>query len=166
MTNVDRIRAARAMLRAVTPLSGDCGRRCGGACCKPDEAGNGGMLLFPGEAALYRPAPPWARLEASDVAVMDRPLVMLTCQGECPRDERPLACRIFPLTPLVDARGEVRVALDVRAWPICPLMAHGMGLSRAFAAACLDAMRLVCQDAEALAYARVLTRLQDAYRMV
>ena len=63
MTAKDTVRAAREMLEKVTPLKGDCGRVCGAACCRPDETGRGGMLLFPGEEALYAPWPDWARLE-------------------------------------------------------------------------------------------------------
>ena len=42
---------ARALLSNLTPLKSDCGRLCGGACCQGDDAT--GMLLFPGEEALY-----------------------------------------------------------------------------------------------------------------
>ena len=40
------------IIGALTPLAGDCGALCGAACCQPDEDGQGGMFLFPGERAL------------------------------------------------------------------------------------------------------------------
>ena len=57
MNRIEALLAARAVLEDVTPLKGDCGRVCGGACCEPDEDGKGGMLLFPGEETLYDPLP-------------------------------------------------------------------------------------------------------------
>ena len=54
MTETEALLAARALLADVTPLRTDCGRCCGAACCAPDEDGQGGMLLFPGEEALFR----------------------------------------------------------------------------------------------------------------
>ena len=60
MTRRDGLEAlltARALTAEVTPLKTDCGRACGGLCCQPDETGRGGMLLFPGEAALYLDKP-------------------------------------------------------------------------------------------------------------
>ncbi len=46
---------AREILRDVTPLPADCGMYCGAACCASPEEGadETGMLLFPGEEALY-----------------------------------------------------------------------------------------------------------------
>lgn len=51
------LRTAREIMCNITPLRFDCGRLCGAACCAPDEEGDGGMLLFPGEEALYEPLP-------------------------------------------------------------------------------------------------------------
>lgn len=157
MTQLDRIRAARALLEDSTPLKADCGRRCGGACCKPDADGQGGMLLFPGEEALYAPAPAWATVAESAFVVCERPLFLLTCDGACRRADRPLSCRVFPLTPLA-REGTVVAALDVRAWPICPLMEHGMaGLSPAFRKAAGDAFTLLWEDSACRAYMEALT---------
>jgi len=164
MYQIDRIRAARALLEAKTPLKGDCGTRCAAACCQPDEDGQGGMLLFPGEAALYTPCPDFAVLTESPVSLSGQPLIFFTCKGSCPRDNRPLACRIFPLTP-VSTDGGVSVTLDVRAWPVCPLMAHGMaGLSRDFIAAAQTAAAILWEDTENRAYIEWLTQQQAAFR--
>ncbi len=50
----DALFAARSLLEEVTPLKSDCGRICGAACCASLEGEETGMLLFPGEEALYR----------------------------------------------------------------------------------------------------------------
>ncbi len=138
---------AREALRDITPLKGDCGRRCGAACCHADDDGKGGMLLYPGEEALYGEHTPWARLtQSGDIALGERPLWLLTCDGSCDRENRPLACRIFPLVPVAEGEG-VAVRLDVRAWPVCPLMEHGMeGLQRRFVEAAQAAAELLWQD--------------------
>ena len=57
MEVLEAVLEARRLLECVTPLKTDCGRACGGACCQPDEDGQGGMLLFPGEEALYADLP-------------------------------------------------------------------------------------------------------------
>ena len=154
MFGTERILAAREALETLTPLRGDCGRTCGAACCRPDEDGNGGMLLFPGEETLYSPCPDWARLTPS----ADFPgQYLFTCDSRCDRAMRPLACRIFPLTPRVRA-GEITVEPDVRAWPVCPLMACGLnGLSAAFVKAVREAMESLAQDEACLAYMKKLS---------
>ncbi|MDR0928464.1 MAG: hypothetical protein LBM74_01980 [Oscillospiraceae bacterium] len=157
MTASQRILAARALLQEITPLKTDCGKRCGAACCQPDADGQGGMLLFPGEEALYDPAPDWATITESPIVIAGKPLLFLTCEGQCPRGERPLACRIFPLTPAIQD-GEPTVRLDIRAWPVCPLMPHGVhGLSQPFVAAAQTATALLCEEAAARAYIQWLT---------
>ena len=83
----DTVLRARALIGERTPLRSDCGQLCGAACCQPDEDGQGGMYLFPGEEALLPGA-------GGDFAPI------YTCDGRCAREERPLACRIFPITPL------------------------------------------------------------------
>lgn len=53
MSSLSAVLSARAALSDLTPLLTDCGRLCGFACCKGDE--QTGMLLFPGEEALFAP---------------------------------------------------------------------------------------------------------------
>ena len=165
MTAKDTVRAAREMLEKVTPLKGDCGRVCGAACCRPDETGRGGMLLFPGEEALYALWPDWARLEeAGDFSVDGRAPKLLVCRGECPRAERPLACRLFPLTPVAREEG-AGVDMDVRAWAVCPLMEHGRrGLNPAFVRAAEEAARLLWEEPACRRFLRALTAHLEAWR--
>ena len=106
--------AARLLLRDLTPLKGDCGRLCGAACCSPLEGEETGMLLFPGEDTEYQGKPGW-KLKTTRFGEY-----LLICSGECPRDDRPLSCRIFPLLPVLCDSG-VRVEKDLRARTVCPL---------------------------------------------
>ncbi len=125
---------ARALTEAVTPLRTDCGRVCGGACCQPDETGRGGMLLFPGEEALYRERPGYT---VTADPTPGAPGLLLTCSGACRREERPLSCRIFPLLP-VERSGRIAVVRDRRGFEVCPLLPSGLG---AFQPAFIEAVR-------------------------
>lgn len=126
MTETEALLAARALLADVTPLRTDCGRCCGAACCAPDEDGQGGMLLFPGEEALFRGRAGF-RIVANDAVFPGGRLLL--CNGTCDRAERPLACRMFPLLP----HREKGAVMDRRGWAVCPLMSCGKrGLSAAF----------------------------------
>lgn len=121
--------AARELLKCVTPLRQDCGRLCGGACCQSDEDGQGGMLLFPGEEALYATLPDGYSLSKDDSVLPGA--LLLTCDGTCHRAERPLSCRLFPLLPT-----RTGTRLDRRAWAVCPLMEWGKaGLAQEFISA-------------------------------
>ena len=94
MTCSTALTAARALLSDVTPLKSDCGRLCGGACCQPSTEETQGMLLFPGEEALYAGLDGYRVLDCAEGK-------LLVCAGRCRREERPLSCRIFPLLPLL-----------------------------------------------------------------
>lgn len=132
------IEEARGLLREVTPLKMNCGRLCGGACCEADESGENGMLLFPGEEALYeRPIAdfPFRLIDDETLVPGGKRLV---CEGRCPRGERPLACRLFPLRVRVED-GRAVPELDPRAWCVCPIPEQG-GL-RAMSGAFIEAVR-------------------------
>lgn len=98
------------ILGDLTPLTADCGRLCGGACCKGDE--KTGMRLFPFEQTTL------TVVETEDGGRL------AVCDGTCDRDERPLSCRIFPFFPTVDEKGRVFVQLDYRAARLCPMVSH------------------------------------------
>lgn len=126
------------------------------------------MLLFPGEEALYRPLP-------QGFAISQGPKPgqrLLTCQGSCRREDRPLACRVFPLMFVADDQGQPSIALDPRAWPVCPLMPEGLdGLSAEFVQAARQAAGVLWEDPrqqafvkaqqqDALAYTRAIPELE------
>ena len=123
MNRIEALLAARALLENVTPLKGDCGRICGGACCEPDEDGQGGMLLFPGEEGLYDPLP--EGFTVTPAPEMPGAL-LITCSGRCQRKDRPLSCRLFPLLPK-EKDGAVRAVRD-RHFNKLAILAHAKEL--------------------------------------
>ena len=105
---------AYKIMDSLTPLKGDCGLLCGSICCKGDE--NTGMRLFPHEEST---------LDIKNTECGGR---LAVCNGKCDREERPLACRIFPLTPYINSDGKLEIITDPRARAICPL-ANGLDLA-------------------------------------
>ena len=106
-----------------TPISSDCGRICGKACCKGDDCG---MYLFPGEKKVFELLEaPWAEIQNSEFTYIHegkaKKVPILFCNGKCDRFQRPLACRIFPLTPYLDTNGKLKIIIDPRAKSVCPL---------------------------------------------
>ena len=143
---------AREKLKSVTPLKKDCGRVCGAACCRSPEGEETGMLLFPGEEELYAGKDGWT---IRDTAAGP----MVICPGECDREERPLACRMFPLLPLTGADGEIRAVTDLRAKAVCPLARQGRSaMDPAFTEAVREAGRLLAGEEEQAAF---LSRLKE-----
>jgi hypothetical protein len=150
----DALEKARALLENVTPLKTDCGKVCGGRCCRPLEAEETGMLLFPGEEELYRGKAGW-KLRETPAGVL------AVCTGSCERGERPLSCRIFPLLPVI-RDGAVKVAADQRARAVCPLLKQGIrGMDPAFTEAVREAGRTLAEDAAQRAFLGRLTEEQD-----
>lgn len=116
-------RSVRRILKDFVPLRFDCGRLCGSACCKPGPE-LPGMYLFPGEEALYAGL---AGFTVSSALLPGYgPAALLSCDGSCHRDERPLACRFFPLAPKVEG-DRVYARPDPRGRAICPLCRQGAG---------------------------------------
>ncbi len=165
------LEAARGALETLTPLKRDCGRLCGGACCQPDETGENGMLLFPFEDSYYaKPIEGFAFHLADDNALFQGGK-RLVCEGACPREHRPLACRLFPLRIRVetDETGERTRAvaeLDPRAWCVCPLLEQGgmRALSQDFVAAVEVAGNALCQNVYMLEALHNEQRLLDEMR--
>lgn len=154
----DVIRRACGIIGALTPMASDCGALCGAACCGTDEDGQGGVHLFPGEAALLRDAE-WGRIVPATLAPM------LVCEGPCDRERRPLGCRIFPLTPVRGRDGRWTVRMDARARAMCPLSRSGLkGLDPAFVRAVRDALRLIAEDPEGDAFLEKWAALEAEYR--
>lgn len=150
----DALRKAREMLETVTPLKTDCGRVCGARCCRSLEGEETGMLLFPGEEACYAGKPGWKLWKTSAGT-------LLVCPGDCARAERPLACRIFPLLPVI-RNGEVKVAADQRARAVCPLLKQGIrGMDPAFAETVREAGKILTEDAAQRTFIERMTEEQD-----
>ena len=140
-----------------TPMHFDCGRLCAAACCAPDEDGQGGVYLFPGEFA--------EDFDWGDT-VRDSFGDMLVCREACDRDYRPFACRIFPLTPYLGKAGEWQVRMDARARPVCPMVKYGLrGLDPEFVRRVREALRLLASDPEYEAFLRRWQALEERYRI-
>lgn len=106
-----------------TPIKADCGKLCGKKCCKGEDCG---MYLFPGEEKVFGLLKPsWAKIEKSDFCYnfggKSKKVPILFCDGNCDRYQRPLACRIFPLTPYINKDGKEEIIVDPRAKALCPL---------------------------------------------
>ncbi len=163
MDKLEAVLRAREALDHVTPLHGDCGRICGAACCAGDESGKGGMLLLPGEEALYASLPPGYSLIRDDSVLPG--LYLLTCSGTCSREERPYSCRIFPLTPVLCSENgseKLKVRVDPRSFSLCPLSEQGIrGMDRNFSEMVLESARILCACPEHRAYFLALHRYLD-----
>ena len=118
------IKTCYSLLYNITPLYTDCGKICQNKCCKGDE--KTGMLLFPGEEKLIDPNMTVYKNEKGDSFAV--------CDGTCDRNKRPLACRIFPLFPVIkNENGEeyIETEYDIRA-VVCPLISGDYAISRIF----------------------------------
>jgi len=157
--NPETLKKALEAIGDRTPLLTDCGYKCGAACCKPDEDGQGGVYLFPGEAELHGEMQ-WGRVEQDSFAPM------LICDGMCDRDRRPLACRIFPLTPVRSDEGKWTVRMDIRAQHVCPLTRYGRkGLDPEFVRGVVKAIRIIAKDPDGLAFLERWEALEKSYHL-
>ena len=105
-------RSAYKSLKKITPLRFDCGQLCNNKCCKE---GSEGMYLFPYESEFLN------NKTDKKIIKTDCNMDLFLCDGECDRDFRPLSCRIFPLFPYLDDKGNLEIKFDIRAKSICPL---------------------------------------------
>lgn len=154
MSEIDAVLAARELLKSLTPLKTDCGRLCQGACCQGDEAT--GMLLFPGEEALYEDCA-FARVVPTGFSLGGTPAQLLVCSGRCDRKNRPLACRLFPLFLKFREDQAPVLRMDARARAVCPLTDYGMkALDPAFRQAARRAYDLLLEDETCAKYLKAL----------
>ncbi|MCR5565368.1 MAG: hypothetical protein K6F61_00840 [Clostridiales bacterium] len=149
------VSAAREKLNQATPLKNDCGRVCGARCCRPMEGEETGMMLFPGEAEAYAGKPGW---KVRKTARGD----LVVCPGSCRREERPLSCRLFPLLPVIDDGGAIRVVTDLRAKAVCPLARQGKSaMDPAFIDAVREAGELLARSDEQAVFLDLLADEQE-----
>ncbi len=127
------------MTSGVTPLEGDCGILCGGACCRPDKKNTLGMYLFPGEENIFTGEEDWLEWERRDPAADDfppswrHPVYFVRCTRPCPRERRPLSCRFFPLAPHLLKDGTLLLIYETMALPYtCPLIEKRVPLKADF----------------------------------
>ena len=160
MSAYDAVREARNFLENLTPLKTDCGRLCQGACCQGDDTT--GMLLFPGEEAFYENCS-FARIIPAGFELGGAPAQLFVCHGTCERDNRPLACRLFPLFLKFKEEGVTKLRMDVRAKAVCPLTDYGIkALDPDFKQAARAAYDRLLEDDACAAY---LADLDDAFSL-
>ena len=157
--------AARKMLEGVTPLKFDCGGLCRAACCAADPDEITGMLLFPHEEELYIGQEKWMGIIPSGLMHQGKAVPLLYCTKPCPREHRPLACRIFPLVGTM-RRGKLAVKMDVRGEQVCPLIDSGIkGLNPDFVTAVREVFDALSMVPEYAAYLQTLGDHLRQYRL-
>jgi len=154
------------MLEQLTPLHTDCGNLCSRACCDSADE-DAGMYLFPGEELMYAEKPDWLRIQESSFIYgkEEKPALIAICTKQCERRLRPLACRIFPLTPYIGSNGIVNIKTDPRAVSICPLAKpHAANrLNKDFVLSVHDVFKMLVQDIDISSFIFDLSRLIDEY---
>jgi len=128
-----------------------------GAAEQPDATG---MFLFPGEYGLVSQAPGFRFFR---ILYMGEPAWFLVCEGVCERRKRPVACRVYPLSPYIGADGAVSALPDPRAKRVCPL-ADGEFLSPVFRRVVQKAFRELAAEPEIFAYMKALSADLDDMR--
>lgn len=139
------LKEAYDVLRKATPLKADCGKLCGGLCCKGD--GDTGMELFCGEEELLSEAENFKITKTGDGRTL------LVCDGTCDRNLRPLACRFYPLFPLVreeNGKDVLEVIIDPRS-KSCPITSSSIRIAGNFYAAVRRAGLYLMRDEKILA---------------
>lgn len=154
MSSLSAVLSARAALSDLTPLLTDCGRLCGFACCKGDE--QTGMLLFPGEEALFAPCA-FGRVIPAHFELAGRRRISLsaTARAAAKTARWPAACFRFSCISKKTAR---RTSNSTSAQkPSVPLCDYGIiGLRTEFVAAAKTAYAALMEDDECAAFLRAL----------
>ncbi|MGE5672329.1 MAG: hypothetical protein ACM3XM_00375 [Mycobacterium leprae] len=173
MADTKLIAEAWAILGDATPLDFDCGTLCGQKCCT-DFLPDVGVYLLPGELPLYDGSEDWAawqfhspqEYEFAPSWAHHAHIPFMRCQMLCRREKRPLACRIYPLTPCLSSDGTVDVAFDPFAEGVCPILERFRidQLRPDFVAAVKKAWTVLCQDPEFLDYVRWVTEQVRAWQ--
>ena len=64
----------------------------------------------------------WFNIIDSNISLLNGyKIKYLTCSGHCPREYRPLSCRIFPVIPYINELGRMEFRLDLRSLRTCPI---------------------------------------------
>lgn len=115
-------------LMDIGPCEFDCGILCGKKCCQEYQPGVG-MYLLPGEECMFTGKEPWLTWAYVKASRYDFPqtwkgyVPLIKCDGTCPRENRPIQCRSFPLMPYLDSKGVLSVRLDeLTGIFLCPLI--------------------------------------------
>jgi len=148
------IKKAYELLERVTPLTYDCGKLCGGLCCKGD--GDTGMWVFPYEEELLKDIEGFT-LKECDSNVGYKTVV---CEGVCDRKTRPLACRIYPYFPMISDNGYDARA-DIRGISGCPILYKNIKPDYAFIRQVRKVARLLDRDETLRNYIKDINSMVD-----
>ncbi len=163
MTPVEFYIRLYSMLENVTPLSKDCGILCDKACCKEEDGDRSGMILFPYEEFMLNNAS-FGQIEDYKGEYAGKKLKIFFCNEPCDRKLRPLACRIFPLTPYLKD-GELDLIMNPMAKRMCPL-ARSLQveqLEEDFVENVYRVMNNILKLKEGKAYIEALTKMTDDF---
>lgn len=142
------------LLNTVTPLETDCGLLCGAACCRSSED-NMGIYLLPGEEKLFTRKETWLKWEIENAQNFDFPdswygrIYFIRCTNAplCPRNQRPLQCRFFPLAPYLRSDGKLFMIRYYSELPYaCPLIDNKTPLNPSFIKAVYTVWHRLIQD--------------------
>ncbi len=154
MNNTYLIKKAYELLERVTPLTYDCGKLCGGKCCKGD--GDTGMWLFPYEEDIIK--------DINGFKIKDcegnSGYRMVVCNGNCDRKTRPLACRIYPYFPMITDDG-FDTRADIRGIMSCPVLKDNIKTQYNFTRQIRKVARLFSRDEELTTYIRNINQMLD-----
>lgn len=163
LTKRELYEKAYRLLEQLTPIKTDCGELCNKACCDSNDV-DAGMYLFPGEEVMYRCEPSWLNIEKSDFTYgKEKPVKIAICTEPCERKLRPLACRIFPLTPYIESNGNMIIKIDPRSAVLCPLARKNavQKLDEEFIDTVVRVFKFLARDKDIRAYIFSLSQLID-----
>lgn len=140
------------LLNSVNHVPYDCGTLCQKACCRRSEPGMG-IYLLPNEHLVLQGETDWLTWEEHLAQNYDFPAswrgntYFLNCNGNCPREKRPIQCRTFPLTPHLSREGELMLIWETLELPYsCPLLANREALQEDFTEALFKAWQILVTD--------------------
>ncbi|MHB1418263.1 MAG: DNA-methyltransferase [Bacillota bacterium] len=127
------------MLDKFTPLVTDCGSLCQKACCQSEGAQELGIYLLPGEHLMFTGHEDWLIWEEQDSEAFEFPaswtgkIYFVRCTRPCPRHQRPLQCRTYPLAPHILPGGTLTLIKETLELPYrCPILENNMEMHQGF----------------------------------
>ncbi|TDA67805.1 MAG: hypothetical protein D9V47_09855 [Clostridia bacterium] len=148
-------RQVYALLADASPLAGDCGELCHKACCtlESPESRQLGIYLLPGEETMFTGHEDWLVWEEQRAEHYDfpsswhGPVFFVHCTSTCPRPQRPMQCRTFPLAPHYLPGGTLTLIWETMPLPyVCPLVKDKWPLRQDFILALGRAWQLLTQE--------------------
>lgn len=157
MDDVRKWKAVYRLLDHVSTEVFDCGTLCGSACCMKQGREDMGIYLFPGEHLLLRQfgETDWLEWETQDPRELGfpeswtEPVYFVACKTPplCPRKQRPLQCRTFPLKPVLSDSGVLELIWNDEELPYtCPIIEKNMPIHDDFYKATYTVWTHLLQD--------------------